>query len=211
MRSTRIVSGTCLVRRWSLVIAGLAIILLAAGRAPAQEEKAAESWTRIDCAAATLQPPPGLKANCFQGPFAKVLGQYDCRISDDAIGFLPDATDPRFYVRVRYPKVTSKSCATMPFPNPTNAMQHVHQFVQSEGTNWSGMQAIGDDINVMFFDAKNQKRDGKCFAFIKLGPMAGRAGEGHRFTMRGFFCKAPGQALDASMAAAMVNSVQLKM
>jgi len=211
MRSTHIVSGTFVARQRRLMMASLAIILLAGGSAPAQEEGATESWTKIDCAGATLQPPPGLKANCFQGPFAKVLGQYDCRISDDSIGVLPDGTDPRFYVRVRYPKVTSKKCSTIPFPNPINAMQHVHKFVENEGTNWSGMQQIGDDINVMFFDAKNQKRDGKCFAFIKLGPMAGFAGQGHRFTMRGFFCKPPGQALDAAAAAAMVNAVQLKM
>jgi hypothetical protein len=204
-------SGIHRLRRWSLIVAALAVILLSIGRAPAQEENAAESWTKIDCASATVQPPPGLKANCFQGPFAKVLGQYDCRLSDDSIGVLPDGSDPRFYVRVRYPKATSKRCATTPFSNPANAMQHVHKFVENEGTNWSGLQAIGGDINVMFFDAKNQKRDGKCFAFIKLGPMAGFAGQGHRFTMRGFFCKAPGQALDAAAAAAMVNAVQLKM
>ena len=85
-------------------------------------------------------------------------------------------------------------------------MQHVHKFVESEGTNWSGMQAIGNDINVMFFE----KRDGKCFAFIKLGPMAGRAGEGHLFTILGFFCKARGQPLETNAAASMINAVQLK-
>ena len=193
--------------QWPILAAILGALLTPAANAQQQQEE----FTKIDCAGATLQPPPGLHANCLQGPFAKVLGQYDCRISDDAIVFLPDATDPRFYVRVRYPKVTSKNCSTIPFPNPTNAMQHVHKFVENEATNWSAMQPVGNDINVMFFDAKNQKRDGKCFAFIKLGPMGGRAGEGHRFTMRGFFCKAPGQALDTNAAASMINAVQLKM
>jgi hypothetical protein len=194
---------------WPILAATLGVLLPPAAHAQQQQEE----WTKIDCASANLQPPPGLKASCFQGPFAKVLGQYDCRLSDDTFGFLPDGTDPHFYVRVRYPKTVgkAKACATIPFPDPTHAMQHVHKFVESEGTNWSGMQAIGHDINVMFFDAKDQKRDGKCFAFIKLGPMAGYSGKGHLFTMRGFFCKAPGQALDAAMAAAMVNAVQLKM
>lgn len=196
-----------LTRLGAVLVLGFAI-LGAAGRARAQDEA---GFTKIDCAGAILQPPPGFKANCFQGPFAKVLGQYDCRISDDTIGFLPDATEPRFYVRARYPKATSKSCGTMPFPNPTNAMQHVHKFVENEGTNWSDMQSLGSDLNVMFFDARNQKRDGKCFTFIKLGPEAGRAGMGHRFTMRGFFCKAPGQPLDAATAAATVNAVQMKL
>ena len=189
-----------------LVAAMPVLMALAAHPAEAQEE-----WTKLDCATASLQPPPGTKANCFEGPFAKVLGQYDCRLSEDSVGVAADTTDPRFYVRVKYPKKAGKVCATIPFPHPTHAMQHVHKFVESEATNWSEMQAIGSDINVMFFDAKNQKRDGKCFTFIKLGPMAGRAGEGHLFTMIGFFCKAPGQPLDANAAAVMINAVQLKM
>jgi hypothetical protein len=121
--------------QWAFLAATLGTLLAPGVHAQQQQEE----WTKIDCAGATLQPPPGLQADCLQGPFAKVLGQYDCRISDDAIGFLPDATDPRFYVRVRHPKVTSKACATIPFPDPTHAMQHVHKFVESEGTNWSGM------------------------------------------------------------------------
>jgi hypothetical protein len=208
----RVLRRAALARPWSLLLASLAALLLTIERAPAQEEGATqEAWTKIDCAGASLQPPPGLKANCFQGPFAKVLGQYDCRLSDDTFGSLPDGADPRFYVRVRYPKRAGKVCATIPFPNPVGAMQHVHKFVENDATNWSDMQPVGSDINLMFFDVKNQKRDGKCFAFIKLGPMAGYSGKGHLFTMRGFFCKAPGQALDAAMAAAMVNAVQLKM
>ena len=193
--------------QWPILAAILGVLLTHAANAQQQQEE----FTKIDCAGATVQPPRGLQANCLQGPFAKVLGQYDCRLSDDAIGSLPDATEPRFYVRVRYPKVISKNCATIPFPDPIYAMRHVHKFVENEGTNWSAMQPVGNDINVMFFDAKNQKRDGKCFAFIKLGPMAGHAGAGHRFTMRGFFCKAPGQALDTNAAASMINAVQLKM
>jgi hypothetical protein len=43
----------------------------------------------------------------------------------------------------------------------------------------------------MFLDARNQKREGKCVSFIKLGPAAGRAGQGHLFRMEGFLCKAP--------------------
>lgn len=213
MRGTpRALPRPAVVRRWSLLLASLAVLLLALERAPAQEEGATpEAWTKIDCAGASLQPPAGLKANCFEGPFAKVQGQYDCRLSDDSIGFPPEATDPRFYVRARYPKKSGKLCSTIGFKNPVGAMQHVHKFVENEATNWSDMQPVGSDINIMFFDAKNQKRDGKCFTFIKLGPAAGRAGEGHLFTMRGFFCKAPGQALDAAAAAALVNSLQLKM
>jgi hypothetical protein len=111
---------------------------------------------------------------------------------------------------VRYPKKGGKVCATIPFANPEGAMRHVHKFVENEATNWSGLQPIGNDISVMFFDAKNQKRDGKCFTFIKLGPSAGYSGKGHLFSMMGFFCKAPGPPLDAAAAAALVNAIQVK-
>ena len=40
--------------------------------------------------------------------------------------------------------------------------------------------------------------------------MAGHSGKGHLFTMIGFFCKAPGQPLDVTMAAAMVSAIQVK-
>jgi hypothetical protein len=113
-------------------------------------------------------------------------------------------------VVAKYPNKGGKVCAVIPFPNPTDAMQHVHKFVENGAKNWSAMQAISDDINVMFFDAKNQTRDGKCFTFIKLGPVAGYSGKGHLYSLIGFFCKAPGQALDATAAVAMVNAVRLK-
>jgi hypothetical protein len=189
-------------------VATLALVLLGARLAQAQDE---EGWTRIDCAGATLRPPPGLTANCFQGPFAKVQGPYDCRLSDDSFGFLPDRTDPHFYVRMRYPKVTAKACSAMAFPDPGVAMQHVHKFVEHQAKNWSELQAIGSDLSVMFFDVKSGTRDGKCFAFVKLGPSSGYSGKGYRFNMRGFFCAPPGQPLDAAKAAAMVSAVQVKL
>jgi hypothetical protein len=193
-----------------LSAAMLAIAFLYASPAHAQEK---EESTKLDCASADahLQPPPGMQGNCFQGAFAKTQGQdYSCRLFNYSIGFLPDGTEPRFHVVAKYPNKGGKVCAVIPFPNPTDAMQHVHKFVENGAKNWSAMQAISDDINVMFFDAKNQTRDGKCFTFIKLGPVAGYSGKGHLYSLIGFFCKAPGQALDATAAAAMVNAVRLK-
>ena len=153
----------------------------------------------------------GMQGNCFQGPLSKTQGQdYSCRLFNYAIGFPPAGTEPRFHVVAKYPNKGGKVCSVVPFPNPTNAMQHVHKFVENGAKNWSEMQDIGDDINVMFFDAKNQTRDGKCFTFIKLGPAAGYSGKGHAFSLIGFFCKAPGQPLDAAAAVAMVNAVRLK-
>jgi len=210
--STPILSEARAAPRWCYWIAGLAIIWLTAGSAAAQEKSASESWTKIDCANANLQPPPGLNGNCFQGPFTQPRGQnYSCRLFNYSIGFPPDGTEPRFHVVAQYPNKGGKVCAVIAFPDPVNAMQHVHKFVENGAKNWSVAQSIGDDMQAMFFDAKNQQRDGKCFTFIKLGPSAGYSGMGHLFSMIGFFCKAPGQPLDASMAAAMVNAVKLKM
>lgn len=191
----------------SLAAAALGLGLFASAPASAQEE-----WTKIDCtgADAHLMPPPGIHANCFQGPFAMVRGQLDCRLSNYAFGYPADGTEPRFYVHLRFPKGSGKVCATTGFPNPTGAMQHVHKFVENEGANWSSLQPAGTDIQLMFFDAKNQKRDGKCFTFTKLGPAAGKSGMGHLFTMIGFFCKAPGQPLDAAGATALVNAIGVK-
>jgi len=210
--SIRVPSQKRLACRWSLAAAGLAMILLAAARAPAQEENTPESWTKIDCAGANLQPPPGLSGNCFQGPFTQPRGQnYSCRLFNYSFGFPPDASEPRFYVRAKYPNKGGKLCAVTPFADPAEAMQHVHKFVENGATNWSGMQPAGADIEVMFFDAKNHTRDGKCFTFIKLGPAAGYSGKGHLFSLIGFFCKAPGQPLDTTIAGAMVNAVKLQM
>jgi hypothetical protein len=172
---------------------------------------AQEQSTKIDCAGASLIPPPGFNANCFEGQFSQVGDQtYSCRVSNVSFGFRPESSDPRFHVRARYPRKGGKVCATLPFPNPEDAMQHVHKLVENDATHWSAMQALAPDINVMFFDSKDQKVNGKCFTFIKLGPIAGSSGKGHLFTMIGFFCKAPGQPLDAAAAVALVNAIQLK-
>ena len=170
-----------------------------------------QDWTKIDCASeAHLLPPQGMHADCYRGPFKQSQGQvYACRFSAYAFAFSADAPEPHFYARAYYPKREGKNCSAILLDTPTNIMQHVHKFVDSDATNWSAIQSIGQDIQVMFFDAKNQKRDGKCFSFVKLGPVAGRAGEGHEFTMMGFFCKAPGQPLDANMAATMINGIRI--
>ena len=191
-----------------LIMVLMTVSLLIDRPVQAQEE---EKWTKVECAGASLLPPRGLSANCFEGPFAQVGAQnYACRLANVSFGFPPEATEPRFFARARYPKKGGKVCASIPFANPEGAMRHVHKFVESEATNWSALQTVGDDISLMFFDAKNQKRDGKCFTFIKLGPSAGYSGKGHLFTMIGFFCKAPGQPLDATAAAALVNAIQVK-
>ncbi len=206
MRSARRTRNSIALGYLILLIAALGATPLSSGPVLAQEQS-----TKVDCAGASLVPPPGLNANCFEGPFTQVGGQsYACRLSNVSLGFRPEGTEPRFHVRARYPNKGGKVCATLPFANPEDAMRHVHPFVEKDATHWSAMQAVGTDINVMFFDAKDQKVNGKCFTFIKLGPSAGYSGKGHLFTMIGFFCKAPGQPLDATTAAALVNSIQVK-
>ena len=172
-----------------------------------------EKWTKIDCAGgdARLLPPRGTQADCFEGPFTQTQGQnYACRLSNFSFGSPADAQGARFYARVKFPRLSGKVCATIPFPDPQNAMQHVNQFVENQATNWSAMQPVGEDIELMFFDAKNQKREGKCFTFTKLGPSKGYSGKGHLFTMIGVFCKPPGQPVDAALAVATINAIQVK-
>jgi hypothetical protein len=207
MRSARRTASLGAVRRWLLLTLTLSGILVVEGRVFAQEP-----FTKVDCGSADahLLPPAGLEANCYQGPFDKAQGIYDCRLANVTIGAPPNANQPSFYVRARYPRIGSKLCATIGFPNPTGAMQHVHRFVESQATNWSALQQVGDDLQLMFFDAKNQTQNGKCFTFTKTGPPAGKTGGGHAYTMIGFFCKAPGQPLDATKAATLVNSLQLR-
>ena len=185
---------------------GLLALLAFASLASAQEE----GWTKLDCASpeAHLTPPSGVRADCYRGPFQQAMGQvYACRFSRYAFGVPAEGTEPRFYARATYPKREGKSCAVI--LEATDNLQHVHKFVEAEATNWSPIQTVGSDIQLMFFDAKNQKREGKCASFIKLGPAAGRAGQGHLFKILGFLCKAPGQPLDAAAAAALVNGIRI--
>ena len=183
---------------------GLLALLAFASRAPAQEE----GWTKVDCATSHLTPPSGVRADCSVGPFKQAMGQvYACRFSRYAFGVPAEGTEPRFYARGTYPKREGKNCAVI--VEATDNLQHLHKFVEAEATNWSPIQTVGSDIQLMFFDAKNQKREGKCASFIKLGPVAGRAGQGHQFKILGFLCKAPGQPLDAAAVAALVNGIRI--
>ena len=178
--------------------------------APQQEQQ--QEWTKVDCAGsdAHLTPPSGVRADCYVGPFKQSMGQvYACRLSNYSFGVPTEGTEPRFYARATFPKKEGKNCAVILEKTPTDVMQHVHKFVDAQATNWSPMQTVGGDIQLMLFDAKNQKREGKCASFIKLGPAAGKQGYGHLFVMMGFLCKAPGQPLDAGAAAALVNGIRI--
>ena len=58
---------------------GLLALLAFASPAPAQEE----GWTKVDCSGsdAHLTPPPGIHADCFQGPLKIPMGQvYACKL-----------------------------------------------------------------------------------------------------------------------------------
>jgi len=183
---------------------GLLALLALTGRADAQEQ----DWTKIDCATTHLTPPSGVRADCYLGAFKQAMGQvYACRLSRYAFGVPAEGTEPRFYARANYPKREGKNCAVI--VEASDDLQRFHKFVVAEATNWSPIQTVGNDIQLRFFDAKNQKREGKCASFLKLGPVAGRAGEGHQFKILGFLCKAPGQPLDAAAVAALVNGIRI--
>jgi hypothetical protein len=172
----------------------------------AAEPAHAQAWTKIDCAGAHVLVPAGIQADCFQGP-ENSGGSASCRYFEYSLTYPANPVLPRFYVRLR--ESQSPKCGLV-FPTaPASVMQHAAKFVEDEGTNWSAVQALDADTNVMFFDAKNQKREGKCFTFTRLGPIMGTGGA-RAYTMFGYFCKPPGQALDASTAAAMIKALQVK-
>jgi hypothetical protein len=168
----------------------------------------ADEWTKVDCASADARvvPPAGIQADCYKGPEDRG-GSQNCayfRYSASAPG---GASEPRFYLQFRAAPNPQRCGLVFP-KSPTEVMQHAAKFVEDEATNWSSLQSIDADTQAMFFDAKNQKREGKCFAFTKVGPVMGTSGRA--YTLFGYFCKAPGQALDAAAAAAMVKAIQIK-
>ena len=199
MPSYRMVPVACLL--------SLALLAFCAAPAPAQTRQEIE-WTKIDCAGAHLLPPAGMKAICFDGGFEKAQGEYDCRLNNAAIGAPAEGGEPHFYTRLRYPRVGSQRCVTMSLPNAAESLQHFHRFL-AQAANWSDLQSPRADIQLRFFDAKAQARDGRCFSFVKYGPPQTR-GKGYQFTMVGFFCKPPGQPLDAAMAVAAIDALQMK-
>jgi len=184
------------------LLAGLAAAILSSDGARADE------WTKVDCASADARvvPPAGIQADCYKGPEDKG-GSQNCtyfRYSASAPG---GASEPRFYLQFRAAP-NPQRCGLVFSRSPTEVMQHAAKFVEDEATNWSQLQSIDADTQAMFFDAKNQKREGKCFAFTKFGPLM--SATAHTYTLFGYFCKAPGQALDARAAVAMVAAIQLK-
>ena len=201
MPSSRMVPVACLL--------SLALLAFCAAPAPAQRQSLQDvEWNKIECANAHLLPPAGMNVNCFDGSFEKVQGPYDCRLNNAAVGAPAEGGEPHFYARARYPRAGSQSCVTMGFPNAAEALQHFHRFL-AQAASWSDLQTPRDDIQLRFFDAKTKARDGRCFSFVRYGPPQTR-GKGYQFTMVGFFCKPPGQPLDAAMAVAAIDALQMK-
>jgi hypothetical protein len=189
--------------RLNLTIVFMAVLLAAFGlhAQPAH----AQAWTKIDCSGAHLLAPPGVQAECNQGP-EDMGGTASCHYFRYSITVPANVREPRFYVQLRQSQ--NVRCGLAFSASPENTMKRAAKFVEDEATNWSALQALDPDTNVMFFDAKNQKTEGKCFAFTKLGPLVNAAGRA--YTMYGFFCKPPGQGLDAASAGALIGGIQVK-
>jgi hypothetical protein len=80
--------------------------------------------------------------------------------------------------------------------------------VRNQATNWAEPQTLADGSIVVLFDSTDRKRDGKCFMFYKPGsPQLGRGTNGLRSTFFGYFCKAPGEALDLAAATELLKGV----
>jgi len=185
----------------SVVIMVLGSLWLAA--APAD----AETWSKVDCAGTHLGAPAGIQADCYQAA-PNAGGTASCSILTYQIALPANVDEPHFFGELRQP--ASPKCSVQLPRGPVEAMQHQSKFVNDEATNWSTMQALDADTNIMFFDAKNQKKEGKCFAFAKLGPSVVGTSGGHAYWLVGYFCKRPGQPLDAAAANALIKAIQIK-
>ncbi len=156
-----------------------AVLLGVLGRAGPAE---AQAWNKIDCGGAHLLPPSGVQADCYQGP--EDLGDtQNCHYFRYSLAIPPNAREPRFYVQLRQSQ--NAKCGLTFRGTPENTMRYAATFVEDQGVNWSAVQALDADTNVMFFDAKNQKTEGKCFAFTEQGPLINAAGRA--YTMYGYF------------------------
>lgn len=189
----------------TMLFAAVLLGVLGLSTAPAP----AQAWTKIDCSGGHVLAPAGLPAECYNGPedTGGAGTAQACRYFKYSVT-LPANTGgkPRYWVQLR--QSPSAKCGLILSAAPATTIQHVARFVEDEGTNWSAVQALDVNTEAMFFDAKNQKREGRCFGFTKLGPLV--SATAHAYTLIGFFCKPPGQALDAAAALAMVNAIQIK-
>jgi hypothetical protein len=163
----------------------------------------AEEWEKVDCAGSPLQTPPGLNGGCWKGPTG-ARGTTTCSFMSYSFGGLDGATTPRFHAE--YNGTTMRTCDVGKPADPLNAMKRITKFVADNSRNWSALQkGDGDDVFALF-DTTEVKRNGKCVGFVKLGP-AVRTGV--RYTVVGFICKAPGEALDFAAALSLVRSVKV--
>jgi hypothetical protein len=169
------------------------------------ESAQAETWNKVDCSGTHLGAPPGIQADCWQSA-PDNGGTTSCEFFNYQIALPANANEPHFFAQMR--ESPNQKCGAK-FPHgPEDTMQHETKFINEQAGNWSALQALDASTSIMFFDAKNQKQEGKCFAFAKLGPIRGMAGAG--YTMFGYFCKRPGQPLDAAMAASLIQAIQIK-
>lgn len=164
----------------------------------------AESWSKVDCSGTHLGAPAGIQADCWQAA-PDNGGTTSCVFFSYQIALPPNANEPHFFAQLR--DSANPRCGVNP-RNPAEAMQHETKFINEQAGNWSAVQALDANTNIMFFDAKNQKQEGKCFAFTKVGPSRGTIGVA--YWMFGYFCKRPGQPLDAAAAASLIQAIQIK-
>ena len=167
----------------------------------------AQAFSKVDCAGTNLGAPAGIQFDCWQeGPDNGGAVGTSCQFFGYQAAIPANVDEPHFFIQLR--QAPSPKCGVQMPHGPADTMQHQTKFVNEQANNWSAVQAIDADTNVMFFDAKNQKQEGKCFAFTKLGPSRGTVGRA--YWMFGYFCKRPGQPVDAAVAATTINGIGIK-
>lgn len=176
----------------------------------------------IDCSNSLVKPPTGLQVECGTYPSTSDSSGVDSGGSPACVNPRYDIRglpgEPSLYVFARIRGVSSKGCGVWPPQNARNNMvtstKTYKPFVRDDATNWSRKPIELKHAGVaLLFDSPNKDRDGKCVAFFQPGPpIAGSTStrlHTRYYYMRGWVCTAPGQALDATTASALIKSLKV--
>jgi hypothetical protein len=94
----------------------------------------------------------------------------------------------------------------LPLPNTVDALKSwAGTYVVRNASEAGDPQQLADRTLILFFNSKDTKRDGHCFAFAKPGEPQNL---GYRAMLYGFFCAGPDTAISLDKAQAMLADVR---
>ena len=182
----------------------------------------------IDCADSLLKPPPGLRVECgkypiYSEPSGVAHGGLACIEQHYDVRSI--AGQPSLFVFARIRGVSASACGVgAPEDVRDDIVSAIKQytptaapfptFLRDHATNWSDSFKLKHRGKAILFDSTNRDRDGRCVSFYQ--PSRPRPGERSApiyrsyYFIRGYACRAPGQALDAATAKALIKSFKVE-